>query len=114
MQLTPKEFRRKKNEVKNKQEKVGVIYDYEEGTTEVEGKTLTGLNPGDQLEFLCDYYSYSGDYEESYTLGDGAITINDPKNISIRNVSVGQGKVKVAYRFTDIYGQEYWSPALSL
>lgn len=92
----------------------GVSYDYEEGTTEVEGKTLTGLNPGDQLEFLCDYYSYSGDYEESYTLGDGAITINDPKNISIRNVSVGQGKVKVAYRFTDIYGQEYWSPALSL
>ncbi len=92
----------------------GVSYDYEEGTTEVEGKILTGLNPGDQLEFLCDYYSYSGDYEESYTLGDGAITINDPKNISIRNVSVGQGKVKVAYRFTDIYGQEYWSPALSL
>ncbi len=92
----------------------GVSYDYDEGTTEVEGKNLTGLNAGDQVEFLCDYYSYSGDFEDNYTLGDGAITITDPKNISIRNVSVGQGKVKVAYRFTDIYGQEYWSPALSL
>ena len=91
----------------------GVSYDYDEETSEVEGKLEKGLNAGDKLEFLCDYYSYSGDFQDNYTLGK-PITVSDPKNITIRNLSVGQGKVKIAYRFTDIYGQEYWSPALSL
>ncbi|MBR2575864.1 MAG: peptidase C11 [Firmicutes bacterium] len=92
----------------------GVSYDYDEETSEVEGKLEKGLNAGDKLEFLCDYYSYSGDYRDNYTLGDKAMTVSDPAGITIHNLSVGQGKVKIAYRFTDIYGQEYWSPALSL
>ena len=25
---------------------------------------MTGLQPGDTLEFLCDYYTYDGDYEK--------------------------------------------------
>ena len=26
---------------------------------------------------------------------------------------VGEGKVKVTYRFTDIYNQQYWTPAFT-
>ena len=91
----------------------GVSYDYDDTVTEVEGKNLSSLSAGDKLQFLCDYYSYSGDFQDNYDLGN-PITVSDPSNITIRNVSVGQGKVKIAYRFTDIYGQDYWSPALSL
>ena len=33
-------------------------------------------------------------------------------DMEISNVSVGEGKVLETYRFTDIYGQDYWTPAL--
>ena len=34
------------------------------------------------------------------------------ENMEISNVDVGEGKVKATYRFTDIYNQAYWTPAL--
>ena len=30
----------------------------------------------------------------------------------ISNTYVGDGEVKLTYRFTDIYGQNYWTPAI--
>ncbi len=33
------------------------------------------------------------------------------EDMHISNNNVGDGKVLVSFKFTDIYGQEYWTPA---
>jgi len=86
----------------------GACYDYREGETETIAKSLTELQTGDTLEFLCDYYAYDGSYEDSYYLGE-PMQVTDEMKIS--NVDVGEGAVRVTYRFTDIYNQSYWTPA---
>ena len=86
----------------------GASTDYHENETLTAAKNLTKLNVGDKLEFLCDYYSYDGDYSDSYYLGD-PMTVQNKMEIS--NVDVG-ADVKICYRFTDIYNQEYWTPSL--
>ena len=76
---------------------------------EVVSKNLVELNDGDRIDFLCDYYSSDGAYQDSYFLGEKK-TVNGEMEIS--NVDVGSGAVRLAYRFTDIYNQEYWSETL--
>ena len=87
----------------------GAQTDYNGEKTETIAKTLTQLESGDTLEFICDYYSYDGEYQDSYLLGE-PMTVTSSMEIS--NVDVGSGKVKITYRLTDIYNQEYWTPAL--
>ena len=87
----------------------GAQADYEEKSTLTVAKNLIELSDGDKIDFLCDYYSYSGAYQDSYYLGE-TMTIKGKPVIS--NVDVGSGKLKLAYRFTDIYNQEYWTPSL--
>ena len=87
----------------------GAQTDYNGKTTETVAKTFTELEIGDKLEFLCDYYSYDGTYSDTYLLGE-PMTVKS--NMQISDVDVGKGNVKITYRFTDIYNQEYWTPAL--
>ena len=87
----------------------GAQSDYQEKATLTVAKSMTELRAGDTLEFLCDYYSYNGEYKDSYYLGE-PMKVTDKMEIS--NVDVGTGAVKLMYRFTDIYNQEYWSEAL--
>ena len=88
----------------------GARTDYVEGETETIAKGMTEINAGDTLDFLCDYYSYDGEYLDSYYLGEQMI-VSDRMEIS--NVDVGAGRVQVTYRFTDIYNQAYWTPAFT-
>jgi hypothetical protein len=87
----------------------GAQSDYREKETETVAKSLTELHAGDTLEFLCDYYSYDGTYLDSYKLGE---PMKVTERMEISNVDVGSGEVRLMYRFTDIYNQEYWSEAL--
>ncbi len=93
----------------------GAQYDYKDADTSsvpsVVAKNMTSLKKGDKLEFLCDYYSYDGDYKDSYYLGE-PMTVSDKMEIS--NVDVGSGNVVITYRFTDLYNQEYWSESITL
>lgn len=86
----------------------GATLDYAEGETETVAKGMTEINVGDTLDFLCDYYSYDGEYQDSYFLGEQMVVT---ENMEISNVDVGEGNVRVTYRFTDIYNQQYWTPA---
>ncbi len=88
----------------------GARTDYVESETETVAKGMSQLQVGDTLDFLCDYYSYSGDYLDSYYLGEQMTVTED---MTISNVDVGDGDVKVTYRFTDIYNQQYWTPAIT-
>jgi len=83
---------------------------YVEGETETVAKGMTEINVGDTLDFICDYYSYEGEYKDSYFLGEQMVVT---ENMEISNVDVGEGKVRVTYRFTDIYNQQYWTPAFT-
>lgn len=65
---------------------------------------------GDKLEFLCDYYTYSGDYSDTYYLGnpytfDGSWTIE--------NLDISQYSYQMAYRVRDIYNNYYWTDTVS-
>ncbi len=82
---------------------------YTENETETVAKSYEALQIGDTIDFICDFYSYDGTYLDSYLLGE-RMTYSD--NMKISNTKVGDGKVKVLYRFTDIYHQQYWTPVL--
>ncbi|MBQ8123727.1 MAG: peptidase C11, partial [Ruminococcus sp.] len=88
----------------------GADTDYSKtGDTQTVAKSLEEVGAGDKLEFICDYYTYDGEYQDSYILGD-EITLGD--KVTISNTVVGDGEVRLMYCFTDIYNQEYWTEAI--
>ena len=85
---------------------IGVRRVYKNGETETVAKTMETVVDGDVIDFVCDYYSYEGEYLDSYMLGeqlvvDGELTISD--------VYVDEEHSRMTYLFTDIYNQQYWS-----
>lgn len=87
----------------------GARTEYAQGETMTVAKSLTALEPGDQLEFLCDYYSYDGQFWDHYYLDD-PMTVEE--NMVISNVELTGGNLKATYRLTDIYHQHYWMPPM--
>jgi hypothetical protein len=87
----------------------GTAPDYVSGETDTIAKNTSELQVGDKLDFICDYYSYDKEYQDTYMIGD-TMTVTD--NMKITNVDVGSGKVLITYLFTDLYNQEYWSEAI--
>ncbi len=90
----------------------GATFDYVEGETETVPKNLTELQKGDKIDFLCDAYKYNKEFEGAYKLGEQMVLQGDMKDLVISNTYLGDGDVYVMYRFTDIYGQNYWTNAL--
>ena len=87
----------------------GVQTVYLDGETDTAAKSQAELQPGDTLEFLCDYYSYAGDYQDSYRLG-GPLTVTE-EPLAVSDVLL-EGSTQATYRFTDMYGQHYWTPVI--
>ena len=87
----------------------GARMDYHEGETETVAKSMVELEDGDKIDFVCDYYSYGGEYQDSYLLGDQYIYHGQP---TISNVYIDAARVNATYRFTDIYNQTYWTPVM--
>ncbi|MBO4477956.1 MAG: peptidase C11 [Lachnospiraceae bacterium] len=90
---------------------VGVLRDYQDGETEAIAKSELSLQKGDRLDFVCDYYTYDGEYEDSYMFGDPMI-VEDPSNLKVTDYMIEGRTVKITYVFTDMYQQEYWTPAV--
>ena len=87
----------------------GVQTVYLDGETDTAAKSQAELQPGDTLEFLCDYYSYAGDYQDSYRLGEPLTVTEEP--LAVSDVLL-EGSTQATYRFTDLYGQHYWTPVI--
>ena len=88
----------------------GARYDYRNGETDAIAKELTELKQGDKIDFLCDYYGYDGSFKDSYMLGEQYVVNGTP---TVSDVYLPTGtKVSAVYRFTDIYGQHYWTPEM--
>jgi hypothetical protein len=79
------------------------------GTTSAIAKGLTKIKAGDEIDFLCDYYTYEGNYQDSFYLGEKMTADGD---LSVSNVRIGNNRCQVTYRLTDVYNNTYWTPAV--
>lgn len=86
-----------------------LIYDKETETPNFP-KGLLEIQPGDRIDFLCDYYSLQGQYDDSYYLGDPYYATGE---WYIENLSLTNLDYLTSYKITDIYGNNHWTPALT-
>ena len=87
----------------------GADPDYDEALTETSSRGLAELQPGDEIKFLYDFYSYDGTFDANYTSRETLTVTGEP--FEIGNIALDR-PVKSYYKFTDIYNQEYWSEEL--
>lgn len=84
------------------------VYDPKKEALNV-AKGLIDIEVGDQIDFLCDYYGYEGDFSDTYFLGD---IMTYEGEWQIENLSLEDLSYLVSYKLTDIYGNAYWTPAM--
>ena len=74
----------------------------------MDGK-LIPIQDGDEIEFICDYYDYDGNYSRSFVLGD-KIVIKD--NLYLGDIELKDHNILASYEFKDVYQQAYYSSAV--
>ena len=79
---------------------------YNNGETDAASKGNIPVQKGDRIKLLCDYYSYDGDYSASYLLGS-SISVGS-SGLELENRRLNADELRVTYRLTDIYGNQYW------
>ncbi|MBR4879708.1 MAG: peptidase C11, partial [Clostridia bacterium] len=85
---------------------VGARRVYKDGETDTVAKTMDAVADGDVIDFICDYYSYEGEYLDSYMLGEQLIVDGE---LVVSDVYVDEDCANFTYLFTDIYNQKYWT-----
>jgi len=76
--------------------------------TNLASRGLLPLQDSDVIEFLGDFYTYDGDFDDSYIIG--TITVDGELNVSYEDV--GDGDCLVYYSLHDIYENVYWTESL--
>lgn len=69
-------------------------------------KGLIEIKDGDEIKFICNYYSYDGKLIDEYQINDSLIVNGD---LNLYNVYLDNNYV-YAYCLKDIYGNNLWSP----
>ena len=87
----------------------GALKKYADDESSTQSKELIAIGKGDEIQFICDYFDYDGNYRDTYKLGD-PITLGD--TVEIANVAIDRSKCQVTFRLTDIYQQNYWTPVV--
>ncbi len=82
---------------------------YTGGETDTVPKNEIELSPGDKIDFLCDYYTYDGTYQNSYKLGEQMTWTGDEV---VSDVDISDFRAAACFCLTDMYGQEYWTPTM--
>lgn len=85
---------------------VGVRRVYVNGETDTVAKAMDTVKDGDLIDFVCDYYTYDGEYQDSYMLGEQMVVDGE---LVISDVYVDETRANYTYQFTDIYNQTYWT-----
>lgn len=73
-------------------------------------KGLFDVQDGMYFDFLCDYYTYDGEYEDQYFFG--GMTVDGPITVSYDDVGDDDTICLMYYELTDIYGNNYWTEHL--
>lgn len=76
--------------------------------TNLASRGLLPMQNGDVIEFLGDFYTYDGDFDDSYIIG--TITVDGELTVSYEDV--GDGDCLVYYSLHDIYENVYWTESL--
>ena len=68
---------------------------------------------GDTIDFLCDFYTYDGEYDGVYYFGE-QITISgneneEPAELYVSYEDVGSSDTLVCFMLTDIYQNRFWT-----
>ena len=84
----------------------GVRRVYNQGETATAAKTMDTVVPGDVIDFVCDYYTYGGEYLDSYMFGEQLVVEDE---LTISDVYINADAANLTYQFTDIYNREYWT-----
>ena len=90
-------------------EVVGATFDYKEESSMV-GKNISQLNSGDEIIFVCDYYSYDGKFSNTYELSD-TLVVDD--KLYLNDVYINEEKYLALYEIHDIYQQTYYSSIMN-
>lgn len=69
------------------------------------------FEPGDVLEFICDYYSYDDGYSAWYW-GDPVVLGREPLYVSYE--PIGAEEVDICFKLTDIYNRSFWTETVTL
>lgn len=78
-----------------------LIYD----DSDVQQKGLIEIKDGDQIEFICNYYTYDGKFIAEYRLGDIFVVDGD---MELYNMEI-ENHYLYAYCFKDVYGNYLWT-----
>lgn len=78
------------------------------------GMSMKGLIPvedGDEVQLLCDYYTYDGEYDDAYNLDEPFVY---DSSVGIEYAPSGEGEYLLYYCLTDIYNNTYYVEPVSL
>ncbi len=89
---------------------LGAAICYDEDTeTDTIARGLLDIQDGDTIDFLCNYYDYDRNFQDSYYLGD-PLTVSG--ELTLRNMQMDNTNYIAVYRLTDIYHNYYWTPSV--
>lgn len=71
------------------------------------GRGLKPFVPGDRVDFLCDYYTYDGNYDGAYYWGE-TLVINE-RIPQVTYTDLGDYDCLVSYALTDVYQNRSWT-----
>lgn len=91
----------------------GIAADYsKEDDINVVGKTMSELEAGDTIQFVCNFYDYDGNFVDTYPMGTPITIENSAEELKVSDMIIGNGSTIVTYVFTDMYGADHWTEAL--
>ena len=67
------------------------------------------LKDGDTIDFIADYYTYDGEYQDTYMIGEQVVIKGE---LSITNLELKKDDIRAMYRLTDIYNRDYWTAVM--
>lgn len=86
-----------------------IVYDTKT-QSETTAKGLLDIIAGDKIDYLCDYYTYDGEFNDAYYLGEQYTATG---SWNIQNIAISNNDYLMTYRLTDIYNNRYWTPSIS-
>ncbi len=89
---------------------IGAEIQNQYGDTTINSKGLKKIKKGDKIEFICDYYTYEGEYEDSYIFGEELIVGDEGLKVSYKEIS--EGTLYVYYKITNVYNNTYYTEAV--
>ena len=83
----------------------------EDGNTYAKGYFT--LQSGDVIQPTCDYYTYDGDYDDSYTFGD-EIVVDSQDALTVDTCDLEEASTLIWVKLTDLYQQDWYTESVTI